>query len=701
MNSNSNETKYLYVHLCDLARYAGLENDRRVINARHALAQDWSNPDTVKFVKEVCGLIQQHPRYIRACQASQLPFSKYPNPRTAFGEIRIGSIRNLITGETYPAGLGRYELAQHTGIFSRTGGGKTVFLLLLLVQLIALKIPFLIFDFFKREYRTLLHHGDVYILRWDRSFKFNPFQPPPGVDFMTWLMALRDIFFELFFSSYPAESSRAVFFDIALETYRKKGSLNFFDFVSELRKRLSIQNVHSTVRERIRTLLNRLEPMAHVLKETFDCDEGYPFDFLSGQNCIIEMDGLGADYQNFMCSLLMHWRYLHALNHRGCGMRVIVVDEGHRIFHGGNVFIENFVRLSRALELALIYANQTLDIDHCVLANTYTMISLSIASGKDRSLLASHMGLNADQEEYLGRIPSRRAIVRTVGKYPFPYLVDIPETRIDSGVSESEVAEYMEVKIASLSYKPRKDESGSQELSERQTDVGKDKNDKKNILLTDDEDSVLKYKRRNPFTSEKFTIKSLSMSNHKGIRLFKSLMGKGMLSEVPIRSFGKGRPQIFHELTPEAEKIVGLQDFGSGGGKGGLAHVWHQRQHREYFLLKNFMPEIEEYWNGKATDLGISKNNLRGAIEFACSNPGKELGNIIKDYEAGWRLIYVLCSTQSILDAVKSDWEAVRSQYPSELKVEFGLIYDSKTYLRIESDFSSRNTKQGGETENN
>src|SRR5258708_39384392 len=70
------------------------------------------------------------------------------------GELSIGHV-SYPGIPPYPFRVGRNELLRHVFILGPTGTGKSTLLLGLLVQLLAARVPFMIFDF-KRHYRCLL-----------------------------------------------------------------------------------------------------------------------------------------------------------------------------------------------------------------------------------------------------------------------------------------------------------------------------------------------------------------------------------------------------------------------------------------------------------------------------------------------------------------------------------------------------------------
>ena len=691
----------MFDSLAALSSMAGCINDLRIKSALRMIASIKDISRAGEIYNRAVGLIRLSPVYI-ATVTSKYPFKCPPSGLVA-GEIRLGHVFNPVTSMKYPVGLMMREMLQHTQIIGRSGAGKTILIILILMQFIIMKIPFWLFDF-KKDYRSLIRHGDVLVLRWSNSFKFNLFSPPPGTDFMSWLIVVRDVLFDIFFPQYPAESTKSVFFETALCLYRKNGKLNIYDLMNEFRRKMNDKSVHSSTKERIRTLLNRFEPMMHILGSVFDCDEGYPIQSLMERAVILELDGLGTDYQNLLSNLISQWMFLYRMNNnqRGRQCSFIVIDESHRLLSGNNAFIRDFIRLSREFGLGLLYANQTLDLDHCVLANTYTVIALSISSTKDRNQMGYNLNLNPEQSDVLANLKQRQAIIRlTAGRYSHPYLFILPELQIEKSISDKEVMQYMEPRLASLNYAPRQPEKTECESRQENNSSGSAiRKDEKLNPLAEHETLLLNDIRNRPFMGVAGRYADLGITNYMGNKVCRQLLQKGFISEVKIKTSPRGRPETFYELTSLGVKTVGLQNFGSG--KGGFEHVFSQQRLQEFFSRQGCEAVIEEFRNGKACDVGLTKNSRKTALEIACSHFEKELSNIEKDIAAGWKEVWIISSTFQIMESVKSDWEKVKSQYPDDVKVEFHLLSDPRFYLANDSESSMKiKSNQGGEAETN
>lgn len=664
------------------AYITGRQETPVIKNLLRAIAVVKDDTKAVRIYKKAMNALQMSPEFIAAA-TSRLPFS-CPPANLINGEIQIGAVFDPVRRCMFPFGLRLQELRQHTQIIGRSGSGKTTLIIAVLYQMMEQQIPFFCFDF-KRDYRSLLRHGNPLVLRWNSTFKFNPFMPPPSVDFISWLVIVRDVFFDIFFPGYPAESTKSVFFETALRLQEKNGKLNFFDFADELRLMLTDKSVSSTTKERAKAMLNRLEPMLHIIGGVLDCNEGYSIPSLMERPVVLELDGLGSECQNLLCGLISQYMFFYRMNanQRGGKASFIVIDEAHRLLSGSNKFIGEFIRLSREFGLGIIYASQTLDdIDNCVLSNTYSIIALSITGAKDRNAMFGAMGLNAEQSDVLNSLPMKQAVVKLAGRWMRPFLVRLPEMHIDKNISDAEVAMRMKDIIATLKFTPRKAEKGASSTTEihEQPLENPSTDPAENGVLPENELAALRDIRDRAFIPVAERIHNLGLTNHTGTKTFRLLLDAGYITEVKVKTSRRGRPQVFYELTNEGEKIVGPQQFGDGGGKGGLEHVFYQRRLKDFFASQGCTAIVEEFRNGKACDLGLVHYGKNIAVEIVCSNPGKELSNIEKDIAAGWGEIWMLASTQEYLDAVRNAWDAQPDDKKASATIEFYLVNDSRFY---------------------
>ena len=349
-------------------------------------------------------------------------------------------------------------------------------------------------------------------------------------------------------------------------------------------------------------------------------------------------------------------------------------DEAKRLFSLGIPLVAQLVSLAREFGQGLILADQMpSELDYAVLANVYTTITLNLSSMRDINATASAMGLNDEQRNSLNCLPLKTAVVRLAGRYPKPFLIHIPDVRVDKNISDAEVADYMRDKLANLT--PEASEqvnTATPDETENNVEAQPNEPDK----LDDNEQMLLSDIKNRPFIPATERLNSLSFTTYLGQKLYNGLIDKGLVEELEIKTNYRGRPQKFYKLTNKGITIVGKQNLGSG--KGGFEHRLHQRRLANVFEAQGYTTIAEEYRNGKNIDLGLSKDGQSIAVEIIIS-PQNAVENIEKDIAAGWKTIWLLCNTSTILDGVKREWNSISSKYPG-IELEFCLLSEQRFF---------------------
>jgi Helicase HerA, central domain len=680
-----------------LARQAGMSSDPRV---RHTLRLISLNPKDTKTINEVASqtlnLIKANPEFL-AQQADQNPFQPYPGPIIE-GPLALGRVYHPRRQDMPRFGLHPNELNQNVLVSGRAGAGKTNLLMIFLANLLLQKMPFLILDF-KRDYRHLIRRShNILVFNW-KTFKFNPLLPPPGIDSIYWSQIVSDVFFDAFFPT-GASASKSAFLEFLNGLYihfNQRNRNNIYPCMFDLKE--SMQDCLATQRntgsaDRLRTCLSRINPMLLVLEEMLDCQEGYSIEDLLHQNIVLELDGLTQELQTFLVNILFFWIFTYRLNNaqRGRLRHVLVFDEAKMVFSRekatGAAPISRLVSTAREMGQALLAADQMPStLGHAIMANVYTLITLSLPARKDLREMAYAMGLNTEQSSYLNNLPVGRGIVKMADRYTRPFLVKFPRFDIQKNVTDADLERYMTPHLAGLEYQPRAKsesdisiekepckESTPDTKSSNETTASSNESPTIPFDLNEKEYAVLMDIKNRPFVSVVDRIKSLHLTTYMGKRICARFIDLELIREVEIKLGQRGRTRKYHALTPKTQEQIGSQNLGPG--KGGFEHVFHQQRLQRHFAAQGYQTKIEEYRDGKAVDLGLTKDGYRIAVEIAM-NPLNELSNIQKNYQAGWREIWILCRDAKVRDHVQREWAASRDALPG-CSVTLFLISDSR-----------------------
>jgi len=397
------------------------------------------------------------------------PLLEPPPQEAVSGEIELGKI---LYGkkELYPFFFSKKDLLTHVGIFGSSGSGKTNIVHYLIESLAKQKIPALIFDFSKRNYRDLLTLPEikeritVYTVgREVVPFRFNPLLPPDGVSVVQWMKEFAEVFDHAY---WLLGGGRYVILKALNEIYSNVETPRLVD-VKEWLEKYSYATLSPREKNWIATAMRPLESLC--LRETgriFDCDKGIlPSSFFEdGKISVLELDSLSSDDKTFLIEIILQWirDWLIVKNVREKLVGVIVLEESHHVLNrektkklGIEAVTDLIFREIRELGIGIVYTDQHPSlISYPALGNTSTHIYMNLGLdtkySSDVEDAASMLGLKDEKDiSYLRRLPTGHAfmLVRK-SAFPNPFLVKFPLILEERGkVSDEELRKLMQGKL--------------------------------------------------------------------------------------------------------------------------------------------------------------------------------------------------------------------------------------------------------------
>jgi hypothetical protein len=392
-----------------------------------------------------------------------------PKEVVSNGEIELGKI---LYGkkELYPLFFCKKDLLTHVGIFGSSGSGKTNIVHYLVESLARQKIPVLIFDFSKRNYRDLLTLPEikdcitVYTVgREVVPFRFNPLLPPEGVSIVQWMKEFAEVFDHAY---WLLGGGRHVILKALNELYSKVETPRLTDIKDWLEK-YSYATLSPREKNWLATAMRPLESLC--LRETgriFDCDKGVaPSSFFEeGKITVLELDSLSSDDKTFLIEIILQWirDWLIVKNAREKLVGVIVLEESHHVLNrektkklGIESVTDLIFREIRELGIGMIYVDQHPSlVSYPALGNTsthvYMNLGLDTKYSSDVQDAASMLGLkNEEDVNYLRRLPTGHAFM-LIRKSEFsnPFLVKFPLILKERGeVKDEGLRKFMENKL--------------------------------------------------------------------------------------------------------------------------------------------------------------------------------------------------------------------------------------------------------------
>jgi len=374
----------------------------------------------------------------------------------ANGDFQLGTILYGKKG-LYPLFLNKRDLLTHIGIFGSSGSGKTNIVHYIINSLSEQKVPMLIFDFSKRNYRDLLEMPElkdkikVYTVgRNVAPFRFNPLKPPEGVQVSQWAKEFAEVFDHAY---WLLGGGRHIILKALDELYKKysPGNPKIFDIKAYLEK-YAYEELSAREKNWIATAKRPLESLCmRETGEIFDCDDGIqPSSFFEKDGItVLELDSLSNDDKTFFIEIILQWirDWLLVSNKREKLIGLIVLEEAHHVLNrektkkfGIETVTDLIFREIRELGIGMVYVDQHPSlVSYPALGNTsthlYMNLGLDTKYSSDVQDASNMLGLrNEDDTDYLRRLPIGHSfILIRKSVFPNPFLIKFPLMPIEKG----------------------------------------------------------------------------------------------------------------------------------------------------------------------------------------------------------------------------------------------------------------------------
>lgn len=331
----------------------------------------------------------------------------------------------------YPFAFLERELLQHIGVFGRTGAGKTCFVKGLLLGQLRLRRPFIVFDW-KTNYTDLVAGSVLLFVPGSESFPFH-FNPlsldgiPPEYR-KTYQRQVIELFLDTYFERLQLLTVQGVEYLllIALDDLQsRQESVSFRDIYSWLsafegRQREMDWKVSAL------DMLYKLTtgPLGSVMQ-----GPAWQVEWLAQQQAVIELSNVGSskDKTFFIRSLMLRF-YYHFL-HLGTSDKLrllMVIEEAHNVLlrrDTSETIMELVLRQVREYGVGICVVDQHPSLVSLPALGTYSTVCFNLRLRQDRVEMTSALLLRDDQSDYLGRLPSRMAIVKLQDRFMTPFLV--------------------------------------------------------------------------------------------------------------------------------------------------------------------------------------------------------------------------------------------------------------------------------------
>jgi hypothetical protein len=257
-------------------------------------------------------------------------------------------------------------------------------------------------------------------------------------------------------------------------------------------------------------------------------------DHILDDNVILELDGLSQADKTFFvqaCLLYLHHKKM-AENVREHFDRCILIEEAHHILSGQRTSLtgaesvmDTTYREIREFGVSLVLLDQMPSkLSGFALANSYTTICMSMSNRADINAMSGALLLDTGKD-VLGTLEVGQAVVKLQGRIPRPFLISIPEFRIEKGrVTDDQIRAYMKDKVSQLGTEDEvSDDSEGAEQGPMEEGDGGPANGLETAFLRDVED--------HPDSGVAARYKRLGLSGRQGQKLKTKLLEQCLIEE--------------------------------------------------------------------------------------------------------------------------------------------------------------------------
>jgi len=386
----------------------------------------------------------EHAEFGKEVNSHQLiakPLSTRPEDKIMLGRVfDLGQVTNKAVE------LDIKSLNMHAFITGSTGSGKSNTVYQILMELYQNKVPFLVIEPAKGEYKDVfgnLHDINVFSTNPKIAplVNLNPFRFPESIHVLEHVDGL----VEIFSVCWPMYDAMPAFFkDAILRSYEKVGwdlGSSIFDgdtpeypdfetLSSQLDYLIENSGYHSDIKSNYKgALLTRVKSLTVGLNKFIFTRKQTPYEELFDQNCILDISRVKSGESKALIMGLMVYMLNEYLvdkkSESNRGLRhVTILEEAHNLLKntlqatsselvGKSVeILTNTIAEIRTYGEGFIIVDQSpSSVDIAAIKNTNTKIVLRTPEANDRETVGRSMGLTEDQVNEISKLPSGVAVV--------------------------------------------------------------------------------------------------------------------------------------------------------------------------------------------------------------------------------------------------------------------------------------------------
>lgn len=364
-----------------------------------------------------------------------------PEERMTLGKVfDLGRITKKVVE------LENKSLNMHTFITGSTGSGKSNTVYQMLTELHQDKIPFLVVEPAKGEYKDVFGHWDdvnVYSTNPNVAelINLNPFKFPDSIHVLEHVDGLVEIFslcwpmydaMPAFFKDAILKSYESVGWDLGSSTF-EGDEVEYPDFeilTEQLNELIENSDYASDIKSNYRgALVTRVKSLTVGLNKFIFTTNQTPYEKLFDGNCILDISRVKSGetkalIMGLMVYILNEYRVDRKTSNNNGLKHITVLEEAHNLLKntagGGEselvgksveILTQTIAEIRTYGEGFIIVDQSPSSVDIAAIKNTNTKIVLRTPEANDREAVGRSMGLNEDQVNEIAKLPSGVAVV--------------------------------------------------------------------------------------------------------------------------------------------------------------------------------------------------------------------------------------------------------------------------------------------------
>lgn len=364
-----------------------------------------------------------------------------PEERMTLGKVfDLGQITNKIVE------LANKSLNMHTFITGSTGSGKSNTVYQILNEMYQDKIPFLVIEPAKGEYKDVFgNRDDVNVYSTNPNIapliNLNPFKFPKSIHVLEHVDGLVEIFsvcwpmydaMPAFFKDAILKSYESVGWDLGSSTF-EGDELDYPDFeilAEQLNQLIESSDYASDIKSNYRgALITRVKSLTVGLNKFMFTSEQTPYEKLFDENCILDISRVKSSetkalIMGLMVYILNEYRVDQKTTNNNGLKHITVLEEAHNLLKntasGGEselvaksveMLTQTIAEIRTYGEGFIIVDQSPSSVDIAAIKNTNTKIVLRTPEANDREAVGRSMGLTEDQVNEIAKLPSGVAVV--------------------------------------------------------------------------------------------------------------------------------------------------------------------------------------------------------------------------------------------------------------------------------------------------